>query len=193
MSRKKPETRARICAAAWRLLAERRGLNVRMEDIAEAAEVSRQAVYLHFKSRVRLMVATVQYGDELNAAAAQARPWKEATGVGKLDAWIAFWGNYVPQIFGVAKALMIARETDEAAAAAWDDRMQEVRRSCRTTIQELADRGLLATDWDVEEAADLLWTMLSVSGWEQLTVTCNWSTHRYISHLQIAARRTFLK
>ena len=76
-----------------------------MSDIAKAAGVSRQAIYLNFESRTDLMVATVQYGDQVNDAASQVQPWREADGVEKLDAWIKFWGNYLPQIFGVAKAL----------------------------------------------------------------------------------------
>ncbi|MEN1785420.1 MAG: signal peptide peptidase SppA, partial [Bacteroidota bacterium] len=35
----------------------------------------------------------------------QVQPWRDAEGVEKLDAWIEFWGKYLPQIFGVAKAL----------------------------------------------------------------------------------------
>ena len=185
-------TRTRILTAALRLLEENRGKNVRMGDIAKAAGVSRQAIYLHFKSQADLMVATVQYGDQLQGAATLVEPWRRAQGVAKLDTWIEFWGNYVPKIFGVAKALMVARESDEAAAAAWDDRMNDVRKSCRKTIQELSARGLLAEGWTVKTASDLLWTMLSISVWEQLSVSCGWSTKQYVERMRKLARRTFV-
>ena len=113
-------------------------------------------------------------------------------GVEKLDAWIKFWGNYLPQIFGVAKNLMIAKESDQAAAAAWDDRMSEVRKNCRQTILSLSKAGLLAEPWRVDIAADVLWTMLSVASYEQLTTTAKWSTKQYIKHMQTAARRMFV-
>lgn len=193
MPKKNSGTRDRVLAAAWRLLEENRGKNVRMGDIAKAAGVSRQAVYLHFKSQTDLMVATVKYGDELQGAAVLVQPWKDAVGAEKLDAWIAFWGNYIPKIFGVAKALMVARESDEAAEAAWDDRMKDVRKGCRKTIQELSSNGLLADEWNVKTASELLWTMLGVSAWEQLTVVCGWSTRQFVAHMQAMARRTFLK
>ncbi len=38
-----------------------------------------------------------------------------------LDRSVEVWGNYIPEIYGLAKALLIARETDDATAAAWDD------------------------------------------------------------------------
>ena len=52
-----------------------------------------------------------------------------------LEAYVEFWGNYIPEVYGMAKALLAARETDEAAAAAWDDRMGAVRESCHLTIE----------------------------------------------------------
>lgn len=162
-----------------------------MSDIAALAGVSRQAVYLHFDSRTKLMVATVQYGDRINNAASQVQPWRDAEGVEKLDAWIEFWGKYLPQIFGVAKALMIARETDEAAKAAWEDRMADVRSSCRTTVASLSKTGDLAAPWTVASATDILWTLLSVDSYEQLVVSGTWSTRRYVQHMKSAARRLF--
>ena len=192
MSSNDQNTRQRILKEALRLLEENRGKNVRMGDIAKAAGVSRQAIYLHFDSQTALMVATVQFGDELQGAATLVEPWRNATGVAKLDTWIDFWGNYIPKIFGVAKALMLARETDEAAAAAWDDRMNDVRKSCRKTIQELASNDLLDDKWTVKAASELLWTMLSIAAWEQLTVSCGWSTKQYIERMKTLARQTFL-
>ena len=192
MSTNNQDTRLRILSEALRLLEANRGKNVRMGDIAKAAGVSRQAIYLHFKSQTDLMVATVQFGDELQGASQLVEPWKKATGADKLDTWVEFWGNYIPRIFGVAKALMLARETDEAAAAAWDDRMSDVRKSCRKTIQELSSNGLLHDTWTVKSASELLWTMLSISSWEQLTVSCGWSTKQYVERMKTLARQTFL-
>lgn len=192
MSKNNQDTRERILHEALRLLEEHEGKNVRMSDIAKAAEVSRQAIYLHFKSQTDLMVATVQFGDEVQGAATLVEPWKKAAGVEKLDTWIEFWGNYIPRIFGVAKALMLARETDEAAAAAWDDRMNDVRRSCRKTMQELSAKGLLDDVWTVKTASELLWTMLSIPAWEQLTVSCGWSNKQYVGRMKLLARQTFL-
>ncbi len=193
MSTHQSATKSRILAAALELLRDKGGKGVRMADIAAAADVSRQAVYLHFESRLNLMVETVRYGDEVAQAAAQVRPWQEASGTDKLDAWIEFWGNYIPQIYGVAKALMLARETDDAADAAWNDRMADVRRSCKKTIDSLAECGQLASEWKNRTATDLLWNLLSFPAWEQYTQSCGWSKARYIRNMQVMARRALVE
>ncbi|TWU62189.1 MULTISPECIES: TetR/AcrR family transcriptional regulator [Crateriforma] len=192
MSTEPSETQTKILSAALDLLVRNAGKDVRMSDIAGAAGVSRQAIYLNFESRSDLMIATVQYGDRINNAASQVQPWRDAEGTAKLDAWIKFWGNYLPQIFGVAKALMIAKETDEAAAAAWDNRMTDVRNSCRKTIESLSHTGHLADPWTIKQATDVLWALLSVANYEQLTVTAKWSTRQYVKHMQTSARRLFV-
>lgn len=192
MSSKTSETKEKILAAALKLLSSNAGKDVRMSDIAKLAGVSRQAIYLNFDSRTDLMVATVQYGDEINGAQEQVKPWRDAKGVDKLDAWIGFWGNYLPQTFGVAKALMLARETDEAAEAAWQDRMADIRRSCQKTIQSLADDGRLADTWRVKTATEVLWAMLSVSNFELLTVDRGWTTKQYVKNMRLAARQMFV-
>ena len=52
-----PATRQRICEAALRLIVKRGGVDVPLADVAKAARVSRQALYLHFKDRAALFLA----------------------------------------------------------------------------------------------------------------------------------------
>ena len=105
------ETRTRILEASVRLLEEHRGRSVRMADIAKAAGISRQAVYLHFASRAELLEATTLYLDEiLGLEQRLARSRAADSGTERLDAYIEFWGNYIPEIYGVAKALLVAQE-----------------------------------------------------------------------------------
>src|ERR687897_2277213 len=114
MSSGEPETRTRILEATWRLMEERRGQGVRMRDVAEAAGISRQAVYDHFGSRAELMVATARYGDEVRGLDERLRRYRAATGgAERLETFVEFWGNYIPQIYGIARALLAARETDQ--------------------------------------------------------------------------------
>jgi AcrR family transcriptional regulator len=188
------ETRTRILEATWRLMEERNGQGVRMRDVAEAAGVSRQAVYLHFGSRAELMVATARYGDEVRGHDERLRRYRAAaTGVERLEACVEFWGNYIPEIYGMARALLAARETDEAVAAAWDDRMGAVREACRDIIERLHRDGTLAPGWSLDEAADLLWTMLSIRNWESLTIERGWSKSRYVDRMQELTKRAFVQ
>ena len=165
-----------------------------MRDVAEAAGVSRQAVYDHFGSRADLMVATARHGDEVRGLDERLGRYRAATGgVERLEAFVEFWGNYVPEIYGIARAMMAARETDGAVAAAWEDRMGVVREACRDIVERLYRDGTLAPGWPLEEAADLLWTMLSISNWEILTLERGWPTDRYVSRMQALTKRAFVR
>jgi len=194
MSSDEIETRTRILEAAVRLLEQHRGRSVRMSDIAAAAGISRQAVYLHFASRAELLVATTHHVDErLGLEQRLARSRAAGSGTERLDAYIDFWGYYLPEIHGVARALIVAQDTDEAAATAWSERMQAMREGCRAAMEALDSDNRLAREWNVKTATDLLWTMLSVENWEQLTRACGWSTREYITSMQAAARRSFVE
>jgi AcrR family transcriptional regulator len=165
-----------------------------MSDIAALAGVSRQALYLHFSSRAELLVATTQYGDQIRGLQERLAPWLAATtGLELLMEFVDFWGNYLPEIYGIAKALFLNRETDEAAATAWNERMEAVRGSCRRTIEALQKDGMLAAEWNSDEATNLMWTTLSIPNWEQFTTECGWSTSQYISRMQMLLKNTLVR
>ncbi len=173
---------------------EQPGHGVRMSDIAKAAGISRQALYLHFPARSDLLISTTRYVDEVLNVGARLEPvWNAATGAEQLNALIAFWGEHVQQIYGVARALLSMRESDAAAASAWDERMDAVREGCRTAMEALHRDGQLSDDWSVETGTDLLWTMVSIPSWEQLTAGCGWTQDDYVERLQRQAALTFVK
>jgi AcrR family transcriptional regulator len=193
MSSGDPNTRKRILEKTWRLMERKKGRTVRVDDIARAAGVSRQAVYLHFRTRAELLIATVRYVDEANGIAERLRTlYMVANPVEMLDAYIEFWGNYIPVIHGLAMALLVERETDKAAAAAWDDRMADLKDGCRNVIDCLVRNHLLAPMWEPKQAADALWAMSSISVWENLTIDCGWSTNQYIRSMQKVFKQTFI-
>ena len=188
------ETRERILIATVEMLEQHGGRGVRMGDIAKAAGISRQAVYLHFASRADLLVAATKYLDEVLEIDRRLAPSRAATsGVERLALYIECWGNYIPEIYGVAKALLLAQDTDEAAAAAWKDRMLALRDGCHAAIDALHSDGMLAQGWTRKNATDVLWTMLLVPTWENLTGECGWSTKQYIRSMKAVAKRTFVE
>lgn len=194
MSSDKPDTRSRILEAAWKLLEDGGGSGVRMSDIAKAAGISRQALYLHFPSRADLLVATTRHLDtvkDVDGRLAVSRA--AASGVARLDAFVAMWAAYIPEIYGVGKALMAMQETDDEARLAWSDRMNAVREGCAAAVDALAADGALAQNLTADKATDLLWTLLSVRNWEQLTRECGWSQEDYSAGIALAARRCLLR
>jgi len=193
MSSKNVETRVRILDAAWKLLEAGQGSGVRMSDIAKAAGISRQAVYLHFPTRAELLIATTRHLDDVkNIDARLAASRDAATGPERLEAFIEAWGNYIPEIHGVARALLAMKDTDEAARLAWADRMAAVRDGCSAAVKALKKDGVLSPALSVKEATDMLWSLLSVQVWEQLTHDCGWPQRRYVSRMKDLARKALV-
>jgi AcrR family transcriptional regulator len=188
------DTRTRILKAALDLLAGGKAHAVRMTDIAKQAGISRQAVYLHFDNRADLLIAATKYMDDLKGSDALLEPSRTATsGIERLDAFITAWGNYIPEIYGVGKALMVMKEDDEAASAAWGQRMQDMREGCEAAILALKKDQKLRTELKASQATDLLWTLLSVRNWEQLRLECGWSQEKYLQSMRTSARQLFVK
>lgn len=186
-------TRKKILSVTWQLMRKGSGMALRMSDIASAAELSRQALYLHFDSRTELFVDAARYGDEVLKMEDRLQAVQDApSGIACLNAFISFWGNYLPDIRGCAKALMDIRETDEAAAAAWNDRMNTMREACREIVESLHRDGVLCSGWTIEEATDVLWSMVSIPNWLQLTQECGWSQKEYTNRMQTMAHRVLV-
>ena len=194
MSSGDPETRKRILEKTWHLMEKRKGQGVKISDIARAANVSRQAVYLHFGSRADLLIATVRYVDEVNDLEQRLRGLRTSVnGIQTLESYVEFWGNYIPEIYGIAKALLAVRETDKDAAAAWNDRMQVLHEGVRSVIECFVRESALSPEWDPDQAADAVWAMMSISVWENLTVERGWSKDEYINRMKAILKKMLVK
>ncbi|MCU4653962.1 TetR/AcrR family transcriptional regulator [Roseibacterium sp. SDUM158016] len=189
MSRKSEDTRARILDVTLNLLESGAPERTRMSDIAKAAGLSRQAVYLHFPNRADLLIAATKRLDEkvdIDATLAESRA--ATTGAERLPAFIAAWGGHIPVIYPVGRALMAMMATDAEARAAWENRMAAVRHGCAAAVAALARDGDLRPGLTEERATDLLAGLLSVSLWEHLTQACGWSQEDYIDEILRLAR-----
>lgn len=193
MSSRNISTRIRILKSTLSLLENGTASAVRMSDIARAAKISRQALYLHFPNRAELLVATTRYLDEVHNIDSKLAASRSATsGRDRLLKWVDVWGNYIPEIYGIAKALMAMKDTDAEANTAWNDRMQAVRHGCDAAVSALIRDGDLGADLQADEATDILWTLLSVRVWEQLRIDCGWSQDRYIKFVKKMALQALL-
>lgn len=179
--------------SALDLLEGGRGSAVRMADIAKQAGVSRQALYLHFSTRADLLIEVTHFLDKklgIDSRLAASRAAK--TGMERLDAFVETWANYIPEIYSVARALMVMGDTDKEAAVAWRHRMQDMREGCAAAIEALDRDAVLAPDHTVAQATDLLWSLLSVRNWEHLTIDRRWSQSQYVSKVKQLARHNFV-
>lgn len=190
MSRRGERTRAEILDAARALLVERDYHGVGMEDIARAAGVSRQTVYLHFGSKAELLLALVRRADETADLEAVLLPYRAArSALAALDAAVAVQGVMEPRIHDIARVLDAARRSDPAAEAAWQDRAGSRWRAYAALAQRLADEGMLAAGWSVDDAADAIGALLSIHSYEYLMVERGWSVEHYVRHMRAILRR----
>jgi AcrR family transcriptional regulator len=178
------DTRTRILNTTWKLLETRPGRRISMSEIAKASGISRQAVYLHFTSRADLLIATTHYIDEVKGLDQRLERILAAdSGSEMLRCCIEVWGKYIPEIYGVSKALLASKDTDEAAAEAWTDIMGCLRDICAKIVQQLREEGKLNPDWESKQATDFIWTLISIQNWELMTQECGWSNDDYIAHV----------
>lgn len=190
MSSSNPSTRDRILSATQDLLEAGRVAEVRMADIAKLAGISRQALYLHFPTRAELLVATTRYLDERQGIDAIVEDRvMGASGTARLEAFITIWGNHIPHIQGVARALIQMQDSDAEAAAAWNNRMAAVRRLCKRCIDSLRNEGLLAPGYTPKQATDFLFMLVSVPNWITLVQDSGWSQRTYVAHIKETATR----
>ena len=85
-----PDSRARVLDAALRLIRKRGDAAVTMAQIAKAARLSRQAVYLHFADRADLMVALARHVNEsLGLPAEIQRLMNSPTGIEMIEAFVS--------------------------------------------------------------------------------------------------------
>lgn len=169
------DTRTALLQTAWRLVEERGVSGVTLAEIAAAAGVSRQAVYLHFGNRAGLLIGMVRHRDATSTKARKMiRLAKDAPCLATLDRFVRLWFGYVAEILPVARAIEAASSSDEDAAAAWQDRMETLRTLIREIVDALADSRQLTARWTREEATDWFWCRTHIDVWSQLVADRGW-------------------
>lgn len=191
MSIESQPTRERILDASLMLLTTGAQAGIRMQDVAKAAGISRQALYLHFRTRTELLIETTLHIDQIKGRDARLASVRAATnGVDRLRLWVRAWTGYIPEIHGLAGALMSQADHDPEAAAAWSARMEDMHEGCRAAVDMLARDGTLRPDLDPGQASDILWMLLSIRNWEALCQIRGWSQADYADRIEWLAIET---
>jgi AcrR family transcriptional regulator len=174
------DTRRRILAAAWELVLANGATAVRMRDVAATAGVSRQLVYIHFGDRAGLLVAMARNHDEQSGFLERVAATRTLPPAEGLEALLRTWFEYLPEILPVAAGLQAAAAAGDEAAAAWRDRMADLREAFRVAVARLRRDGRLTRGWTVDAAADWVWMRSHLSSWQQLVGERGWTPKRYI-------------
>ena len=178
MSRK--NSKIHILDAALRLITRRGGADVTMGDIARAARLSRQAVYLHFADRGELFLALVRHVDDKMGVEEEVRKIVEApTGIEAVRAMVSLQARRNPDLWAVARAMDAVRRSDDAVERGWQDRLRYRLEGCRQMIVRIEKEAALRPGLDPALAADLLWTITSLRTWEDLVIQRQWTAAQY--------------
>jgi AcrR family transcriptional regulator len=181
-------TAERIVAVTRALIAEQ-GSDVSMAQVARAADISRQAVYLHFPSRAQLYLAVVHQIDEqagIHEQLASALELEDP--LEAFDAFLSVWLGFAATIHATASVLLAARDGDPDAWAAWEDRMRDLRGGVLRATRRLEAAGLLRVGLSASIAADLAWSLTNVPVWQHLALDCGWSQRSVERDLTAAVR-----
>lgn len=171
-------TRLGILDAAWDLIAEQ-GASASIAEIASAAGITRQSVYVHFGSRGGLLMALLKRADDRGEIFEKfAAALSTSDPAARLEAALDAWLDFVPDILPVARDLVRLRSTDDDVAAAWNDRMGELLGVWRQVARSLARDKILTDGWTQSEVADFIWTSSSVQTYDLLTSDRGWSHKR---------------
>lgn len=176
------DTRAAILDAAWNLMADQHRLDAGMAEIAAAAGVSRQTLFLAFGNRAGLLVAMVRHRDTHSEHVPRMRQIA-ATGRDALalHAFVDAWLDYLPVVYPVAVQLETGSLSDPDANAAWQDRIfsQGVRMGLDRILGQMVANGGLRADQEPSRLADLCLTLLVPSAWRYLVVERGWTVDAF--------------
>jgi AcrR family transcriptional regulator len=176
MSTKKDETRLRLLDAARKLLVKRGFHGIGLEDIAQAAGVSRQAIYKsHFASKADLLLELVQHVHVAENLDELTRPvFAAQSALAMLEETIRAIVKIETRLHDLALVLSTAALSDADAAAAWRDRMEVKRGAFRAALSRVEAEGRFNAAWKLEEAIDVSMTLVSVDAYQQLVVERGW-------------------
>lgn len=158
--------------------------------VAKKAGVSRQAIYLHFPSKVELLTDLHLHIFATDVAPALERHpiTDDMTALDALDARIAVDVEVISKVWRIHEALVVARrqhpEVGETLRPRDDDRYAELLDRGRRLKRE----GSLPQGIRIGTFADMLWGLINVGTYRSLVIERGWSLDRYRRWAQTTIR-----
>jgi AcrR family transcriptional regulator len=165
--------------------------------IAADAGVSVQTVYKVFTNKAGLVKALFDVaivGDDEPVPLLEREVVKqnqaEPDPRKKLRMYAEFYVDRAARAVPFQLLVRDAASTDSAAAAVWQQMVEERLTGMTHFARHLHDGGHLRDDVTVDEARDVLWTFISAELWELLVINRRWTPQRYghwMGYMLIAA------
>jgi AcrR family transcriptional regulator len=184
-------TRERILESARELIESTPSAPLSMSEVARATGISRQALYLHFPDRAALLLAVADHVDEREDLEAEVATVRAAPdGAAQTRAWVDMQARRNPRIAPFARALDQSRHGDDATTAAWRDRTANRLAAAAAIVAQLRREGLVHRSWTTNEAAIVVWELVSFRVWDDLVNEADLTPERYAEIVTTAVLAT---
>lgn len=179
-----PETRERILDAALELSA-RMGPSMRLADVARAAGVSHQGLYLHFKGRNALLLGLLDHMVSSFGLRERSDAVVAATdGVAAVERIVGFMYQLDFRLAEIGWVLEEAQHLDDGFGNDWRNRARGLRDFIEQHVAErLRSEGRLRAPWSVDDATDLVLGLTDLGTWRTFVRDLGWSESDYVGRL----------
>jgi AcrR family transcriptional regulator len=180
---KAARTREAVISAAERLFIARGFVSTSVQEVANAAGVSRATVFNSVGGKAALLracydVATV--GDDDPSPLPQRPAMLAIREEPDAHRAIALYAQVIAEIgarlSGVYEVFRAAAVTELEIRAQWEQIQSERLAGSRRFVGILAAKGGVRPDLDLDEAADVVWLHIDASAYHRLVVERGWSS-----------------
>jgi AcrR family transcriptional regulator len=188
-----PATRDKMVSAGLALFRRQGVAAVTLADVARAAGVSRQTVYLHFGNRAGLLTEIARANDLNSPFAKKLRDTSHGPASEKaLETFVRTWFRNVPAILDLALALDAAGHADENARTAYNNRIDTVAVMIGRIVGGLHEQGKINRRWTPPEAVDWICMHLDPRLWHRWVVIRRWNGKRFVDRTWETLKRELL-
>lgn len=180
------ETRRRILAAAKELFVEQGYGVTTLAEVAERAGVAIQTIYFVFGNKRMLLkeVADVVVAGDDEPVATMDRPWftnalEADTAEASLRVYVAGVGDVLERVAEITKVVVTASAMDPEVADLWSDNVDPRFVVQKTAATALAAKPGVRPGLSADEAADLLYCLLSPELYLLFTRERGWPQQRW--------------
>lgn len=187
-------TRERVLELALDLVRQRGDAEISLVDLAAAAGLSRQMLYVLFGSRAGLLMAMVDHLDARSGAGERLASLRTSMPPAQaFGPYLRAWFDYLPVVLPVARALSVAAARGDAdAAAAWGSRLDKLRTGFTLMARALRAAGVLKAGWTPETAADWILALTHIDLWQHLVVEAGWKPAAHVDRIVATLHETLL-
>lgn len=186
------ETRQRIVEAAQELLSTTGYPHVTLDDIAAAAGVSRQTVYVQLGSKSGVLQAVAEHIEQASLDGLLAVLFQAATPLEGLRYALQRVAHFYDHYGDVLRTLHAQTVYDAVFAAMWQAKQHEIWGNTRRLVQWLEGERLLTREWSVDEATDLVWALSSFDSYVHLVGERGWSQEQFVVRTLQTIERTLV-